>query len=277
MYCLQLNNARLGNFINLTPTLQSLAEYYGYKVPTYFETNYVRQCFLDAPFLQILQSKPTEDPLITSTAYKRDIYSEPDYKYIWNKYNKLYGFRAEMPHTYVDSPALSGMADLFGRFFVVSNGSGFYDGKYEHLKVIDKAVFNSLINEVPMRSVFVGSKEDQPHAPKCDYYFTGDIRASLALIARASFVLTCDGGMMHAAAAMRKPMFVLWKNTNSIKSCPPFGYICKDNYRSEFLHWLKQGHAVDGWWYDHPTGDVPGIADQLKRHIDDAHDDLASR
>ena len=46
----------LGNFINCTPAIQWLAKKYDARIPVLFDTEYVRQCFLDCPFIEIIDA-----------------------------------------------------------------------------------------------------------------------------------------------------------------------------------------------------------------------------
>lgn len=233
-YCLQSDNARLGNFINLTPTLQSLASVFGEPIPTYFETEYVKQCFINCPFITLLDKKPTHEPLISSTAYKRKVYINPDYQYIWETYSDRYNFNHPIPHTYVDEVELTHHTRPY---VVISNGSGAYDGKYEHLKIIDPIEYQNVVDQIEIDKIIVGSKEDHKYSPKGCVPKLDNIRESLAFIKGAEFVVTNDGGVMHAAIALKKPTFILWKNTNHVKSQPPGGYICREDYANEFRKW----------------------------------------
>jgi len=51
--------------------------------------------------------------------------------------------------------------------------------------------------------------------------YVGGIRLALALIREADYIVANDSGLAHAAAAMNKPMTILWKNTSLPKNANP--------------------------------------------------------
>lgn len=74
------------------------------------------------------------------------------------------------------------------------------------------------------KQAFVGSEGDIVRSSdlfKSMPLFIGDVRKALALIREADFVVANDSGLAHAAAAMKKNMIILWKNTSLPKNANP--------------------------------------------------------
>jgi ADP-heptose:LPS heptosyltransferase len=71
---------------------------------------------------------------------------------------------------------------------------------------------------------FTGSQDDVNRAKGLFDnmpHYLGGIRLALALIREADYVVANDSGLAHAAAAMKKPMCILWKNTSLPKNSNP--------------------------------------------------------
>ena len=66
-----------------------------------------------------------------------------------------------------------------------------------------------------------------------------DIIGSLAALNDADFVISNDTGMYHAAGALDKRQFVMWKDTNKIKNSTPSkkAYISND-WIKDFKKWI---------------------------------------
>jgi len=196
----------LGNFIHLTPTLRYLSEKRGMKIPVLFRTDYVKEAFLDCPFIEHID-RPGKTRMfgsnITNQANDR-----PDYEYIfqtltgriWNKYY----------HTYVDTPPP--VED--GLYIVIVNGAGNTSEGYVQSK--DPGASPYMIAMQKCRTIAVGSKEDFDRCPylyEADEYVVGDMRLALSYIHGARAVIANDTGLYHAAGAMNVPTLALWKNT----------------------------------------------------------------
>ena len=212
-YILQDKNFALGNFINLTPTIQYLSEQMGLKVPVFFETEYVRQCFLDCPFIEILKEKPEYKPEFTS-AIINAANDRPDYQYIFEMANG----KAWTPkyHTYIDykntRPVEQGSIMLL-------NGSGSQNEEYTAKKDVGPDPYRYAVQYIAKKRKIIsaGSFDDLARAPYmanlAHEACWGDIRKTLRMMASASCVIANDTGLAHAAGAMNKPLLVLWKDT----------------------------------------------------------------
>jgi hypothetical protein len=218
----------LGNFINLTPTLKLLADYIKRPVPVYFDLKFIEECFLDCEFIDILKDKPGERTPITSGLINvRN--NCPDWLHVYKEVTKRYPLHGEIPHTYVDQ-AKEIDAPKYNTVFI--RGSGSEDPYYCAMKMPDdeyyKEYFNEYLNGL-YTEAFTGSEGDVTRSNglfKGMTCYTGGIRLALALIREADYVVANDSGLAHAAAAMHKPMTILWKNTALPKNANP-NYRCK--------------------------------------------------
>ena len=206
-YVHQRGDHALGNFINLTPTLRWLAERDGQPVPVLFDTEYVRQCFLDCPFIRHIE-KPEGERLFGSEMKCREN-TMLDSHYVFERITGRP--HSEMPHTYVDSVAPISIGD----HVVLINGSGSERAAYVASKDVGPEPYMEAIS-IAKISVFAGSEADKNRNEwfrYCNSWTAGDIRLALSIIATAKAVIANDTGLAHAAAAMNKPLLVLWKNT----------------------------------------------------------------
>lgn len=205
----------LGNFIMITPAIKRLSEKTGAPVDVFFSIEYVKQCFLDCEFINIVEKKG--ESIIESNIINTDI---PDYEYA---FEKITGEPwSEDYHTYTDSPKEFDFSEK--EYIVVLNGlaGSYWKGKKEvdknhHLLISD-------ISNVPV--YFTGSDTDvsqnTPWATDVfDECFIGDIRQSLAIIRDAKKVIANDTGLSHAAGSMNKDMLILWKDTPFEKNQNP--------------------------------------------------------
>ena len=89
---LQHERYGLGNFINMTPSIKWLYEKNNEKVDVYFSTDYVKECFLKSPYINILNnSTGTFD--FSSNMVNKEI---EDYKYILGKIHMLEACQQEL-------------------------------------------------------------------------------------------------------------------------------------------------------------------------------------
>jgi len=196
----------LGNFINCTPALRWLAERDGRPVPVLFHTDYVRQCFLDCPFIEHIEIPVGERLFGSELVCKRN--TEADYAYI---FRTITGEAwSDRWHTYVDVPRM----DSDVPFIVLINGSGSERVDYVASKNVGQAPYIAAKHAVGA-SLFVGSNEDLQRNPWVETMpaIVGDIRRALGAISIADAVIANDTGLAHAAGAMNKPLLVLWKDT----------------------------------------------------------------
>ena len=79
----------LGNFINLTPTIKLMADHFGEPIPVYFDLQFIRDCFIDCDFIEILDEQPKYGALFGSNLinYRN---SCPDYLHVYKEITKRY-------------------------------------------------------------------------------------------------------------------------------------------------------------------------------------------
>ena len=226
----QTHDYGLGNFINLTPTIKLMANHYDKPVPVYFDIGFIRDCFLDCPFINIIVDKPKHNPMFGTSLI--DGWNRcPDYLHVYKEITKKLPLYGDIPHTYVDrceeidTPKVN---TLFIR------GSGLENKHYLALKMPEDEYYKhyfaaNLAGEYT--EAFAGSAQDVERSnglfDGMTKYVSG-IRYALALIREADFVVANDTGLAHAAGAMNKPMTILWKNTSLPKNASPGKYI---NYK----------------------------------------------
>jgi len=219
-YVYQHPDFGLGNFINLTPAIAWLHHTQRERVPVYFSTEYVRQCFLDWKAIEILDQKPDNDPLFGSNLVNPHN-DQPDYKYVFEHITGQ-DWHPDW-HTYVDNPALTKLEKIaFSNtepFIVVICGSGSDSPNYFALKDPGEEEYWNMVYEISkgLNIYAVGSGADAARSPwlnfMSDECFFGDIRTALKIIYASKLVISNDCGLAHAAGAMNKPLTILWKDT----------------------------------------------------------------
>lgn len=218
-YVHQHPDFNLGNFINLTPAI-----FWHYwrmgKIPVYFATPYVRECFRDWQAIEILKEKPANAPLFASSLVN-NANDRPDYQYAFEQATGT-TWTPDF-HTYVDIPQLSREEiEAWDGCIVVTNGAGNSSPAYVATKDPGEQAFREQITWAramykKSRVIATGSIDDlrrNPWLPAvCDECYFGNIRTSLKLLSLATYVIANDTGLAHAAGAMDKDMIVLMKNT----------------------------------------------------------------
>ena len=218
MWVHQVYNYGLGNFINLTPTIKMLADHLGMRIPVYFDLAFIRDCFLDCEFIEILDRQPTEREEFGSWMVNFEN-RVPDYIYVYRELTKRYPLEGDLPHTYIDRADEIGVHR--GKYTLFLRGSGNNSGPYLNMKMPADEYYEEYIKGL---CLFAGSEGDKERSGRLfdtmDCY-VGDVRESLALIRDAEFIVANDTGMAHAAGAMNKNMVVLWKNSALPKNANP--------------------------------------------------------
>ena len=203
--------------INLSPVLKLLSEHLGIKIPVYFDLAFIRDCFLDCEFIEILETKPAYEPIFTSglVNFSNDC---PDYVHAYKMVCNRYPL-GELTHTYVDRCEEIRIKERDYTLFIRGSGS-------ENLLYISRNTPSNHYYEEYMHDfcIFTGSDNDLERSGelfKDMPRYIGNIRKSLALIREADLIIANDTGLAHAAGAMNKKMIVLWKNNSLPKSANP--------------------------------------------------------
>ena len=213
----------LGNFINLTPTIKLMADHFDERVPVYFDLKFIEQCFLDCPFIEILTEQPDNSPLFHSGLINGRN-NCPDYLHVYKEVTKALPLAGDIPHTYVDTGKEIG-ALSYNTVFIRGSGSEelYYVSQKMPADEYYRQYFAQNLAGVYTQA-FTGSDKDVTRANGLFNgmtLYTGGIRLALALIRNADFIVANDSGLAHAAAAMNKPMTILWKNTSLPKNAAP--------------------------------------------------------
>lgn len=213
MWVHQVWNFGLGNFLNTTPAIERLSQRHNRPIDVYFDLPFVADCFRDCPFIDILETKPQSQPLFTSVLTGTNWNTRPDYQFI---FENVTGEKWNGQRCYVDQPKEFEPLDRDYAVFV--HGAGNETRQYLDTKEIPNHVFTQAVKackDKGLEVVFVGSVNDlqrntwmQPYAKGID-----NVRHALALISGAELVVGNDSGLIHAAGAMNKPLFVFWKDT----------------------------------------------------------------
>lgn len=228
----QTKNYGLGNFVNLTPTINKLYQIHKEPIPVYFETDYVKEVFDGCEQITILKEKPTTEPMFTSGLTNKGLNIMPDYAFVYKHiigqpYDNTKGF---IQRRYFLAPET--------RYAVFVLGSGNESEQYLKTKEVDTRIVKEAINAFESKGylvVFVGSENDlrRNELAKGYYQQAGNIQAALAWIENAAFVVGNDTGLIHVAGVLDKDIFALFKDTelprcqNMSSKCR---YLGKDNW-----------------------------------------------
>jgi ADP-heptose:LPS heptosyltransferase len=92
------------------------------------------------------------------------------------------------------------------------------------------------------KTIFVGGDIDTTYG-RYDKIMLGDIQLAITLISKADIIISNDTGLYHAAGAMRKKGFILWKDTLFTKNNTPndnFFRSRKGNWKEDFDTWIEE-------------------------------------
>lgn len=242
-WILQDKNYALGNFINITPVIKYLYITSGHKVPVYFETEYVKQCYEKSKYITILDEKPKTKPYASSSMInkKNDL---PDYQYAFQLATGLTYIDFYKPfideYTYPLIP--------FEKYVLIMNGTGSQDTNYISLKDPGTDIYKTIITDLKEKNhniVFTGSNEDlkrmEDLKPLFDICITNNIKASLDVIYAADMIITNDTGLAHAAGCLNKKQFVMWKDTKFTKNMNSGKYTTysqKNDWLKNYKEWI---------------------------------------
>jgi hypothetical protein len=248
-YCVvQRRQWAIGNFIMCTPTIKALSVYYNKPINVYFETPVVSQMFEKCIFINIINKIGDRKVIFESNMNNQKI---PDYEFIYNQVFDKQGItRGTIPHTYVDSyNPPKGLIE--GEYILIIRGANHNQSPtWKNLKDVGHDIYRKIIDDLQQydkQIVHIGNQQDyneyiKPIATKDSIVIVDDIKKSLGCINGASTIIANDTGMYHAAGALDKHMFVMWKDTNLIKNMSPGNDIMYSN--------------KGNWWGDYKTFNI---------------------
>lgn len=238
----------IGNFINCTPTIKTLSEKFGEKVPVFFASKFVKEMYLKCPFIRIIEREEADKlkTLFTSGLVNQVI---PDWMFIHrNIIGSLQANDNDIPHTYVDE--YDPPDELKGKKYAVIVRGGVRN-KFFDKKDVGEDIYKNIIDKIKGKYeiVFICGRKDMDlldplisySNTKCIYI--GNMKKSLGIINGSSIMIANDTGMYHVAGALNKHIFVLWKQTNFEKNKSP-GKNCffsfEGKWKEDFDEWYKQ-------------------------------------
>lgn len=219
-FCRQERSFGLGNFINCTPALKALSDYYKEPIPVLFES--IGEGFEDCQFIRHIE-KPEGYELFGSYTVNSNI---PDWLFIYNEVQSKLGIKlGSIPDSYVDKTEYGSSRSycviLRGCFSNIPHKVAAKDpGDDIYIEII-----RYLHTHSTLKTVFVGTEDDYIRA-KTMFDFMGlslewnetTLREALSIVNNSKFVIGNDTGLMHAAAALQKPAFCMWVKTNFPKN-----------------------------------------------------------
>ncbi len=218
-YVEQHEGFALGNFIALTPTIRFLSDKFQCKISVKFNTEYVKQCFLDSPYIEIIDNVAEYGiRLFGSELICRRNY-ETDYEFVFKAVCimlKIDSTTLEMPKPFIDTPLLKESTfemykDILNQpYGVFINGSGSENAEYLDRKLVDGHTQRTILNHSKIPIIGTGSINDSNRNIFNGAF--GNIRESLAIIHNAEWIITNVTGFYHVAGAMNKKQLVLRKN-----------------------------------------------------------------
>lgn len=249
-YVLQQYNNGIGNFINCTPTIIGLYKRFAARVPVLFQRSEIADMFLECPYIEFISDVEGREMVLSSSFVNQDI---PDWLYL---YHCTVGFttndfsaQRDIPHTYVDR--VDKPNEIPNKPFVAFLRGCFADNQY-YFKDPGVEAYRMAIDSVVsagLMPVFLGNSKDYDRGIRellegvNDYTVVlDDVRKSLGAIRTAEFVVSNDTGFYHAAAALKKPTFVFWKDTNWEKNRAPGNtvrYSFKNRWGEDWREWIE--------------------------------------
>lgn len=234
----------LGNFINTTPTIKRLSELNSKPIDTYFASTFVKECFIDCPFINCVDY-PTPPLAVSSGLVNKGNISSlgPDYQFVYKtiieeEWDSKY-------HTYVDSPNEYDFSSK-GDYLVIINGCA--GGAWAGQKEIPQHTHKFIKQNTNLPMYYIGSTKDlENNSPwmknLADVIELDNIRKCLALIRDSKKIITNDTGLAHAAGALNADMLILWRDTPFLKNHNPGTntvYAQKHEWEEKIIEYLKE-------------------------------------
>jgi hypothetical protein len=248
-YVTQQKGYGIGNFINCTPALQIVSKHFKNPVKVVFYDKHVEEMFLDCPFITISNSRDVAGHQVLFSSANIN-YVIPDWHHIYNLALAKLKINREnlvIPHTYVDECPVPTWVDK--EYVVVFRGM--INDNWRQAKDPGDETYRNILGAVSSKYqvVFPCSSDDFKRFINYmkDWFpskvVVDNIRESLGLIKGAKFIISNDTGMYHASAALKKPTFVIWKDTKFMKNKAPGDtctYSFKGSWEKDFDKWMTQ-------------------------------------
>ena len=221
----------LGNFIQCTPTIRHLSNHYNQPIPVYFNREWVKQCFIDIPYLTPISEKKGIR-LFGSELHDLDHRSTPDFEYI----QKIVLGEVKGNETFIRNPN-----KIQGDYGVFINGAGSENPNYLQQKLVNSDIQQIVRDNSKDLIIGLGSKNDEARNifPGC----YGDIEIALNIIGGEKWVITNNTGFYHVAGALKKDQLILWKDCpypRSTNPNPNCRYSFKDKWEEGIINFLKE-------------------------------------
>jgi ADP-heptose:LPS heptosyltransferase len=226
-WILQHKDYGLGNFVNLTSVIfRKFLDSDCTPVNVYFESEYVKEIYSHAHYINTLDDRPDNDPFLSSSLICREN-TMRDADYVLGHF-----YKAE--------------ANTYAPYFDIAcimNGCANPDKR--HTKNPGADIYNYIIEELHKLgyiTIFVGSEEDlrySPFARNCTEVIVGNPVLCAAIIEKCDMVVSNDTGFYHLAGAYEKDGFILWKDTLRPKNESPNEYFTySTNWKEDFDDWI---------------------------------------
>lgn len=263
-YVKQPNGYEFGNFIMNTPTIKALSNYYGKPINVYFETDTVGKMFDMCPFIKSISLSETKDKEmiyeanISNSAVNLNEKSPPfsesdmsDYDFIYETVLGKLGLdtSAGAPYPYVDEYDKPSEIPYDDYVLIIRGGNHKLPDYWVAWKDCGHDIYRKIIKEISLPIVFIGNNQDYHKYIQHMKDYTenpiiilNDIKKSLGAIKHAKYIVANDTGMYHAAGALNKDMFVMWKDMPFVKNMVPSKkakFSHKGNWYNEWLEWKK--------------------------------------
>lgn len=228
-WCYQKKGWGLGNFIMATPSLQLLSKKWKKPVSVYFDNKNIQELYIEANFINILNKKPQNKPFYKIKMPKRKK-NESDIEANCRILLKKQINKNKIPNPYIDT------IDIDKNIFYKKNNKkyialfhGCFSKLFKDRKNIENEIRQYIIDKIINNNfnvVLLGNKKDY-----CNYWIKNNLknikynflnklslRETIGVLNQCDYFISNDTGLYHAAAALKIPGLVLWKQTNFIKN-----------------------------------------------------------
>lgn len=228
-YILQHDHCRLGNFIQTTPLIKELYNKYQDKIPVLFQTEYVKQCYINSPYIEIIHEP--RGTLLYSTHILSPTPNIKDSDFIQ---------QYAIGYVSTCKPFIDTYNNIYGNYGVFINGSGSERQAYLDMKLVDNNTQKIIQEHADIPVIGLGSENDRSRNIFPGVY--GDIHLALDIINGAKWVITNATGFFHVAGALNKQQLALWKhcqrprNENHNEHCIYSSY---GNWANDIINFLN--------------------------------------